>query len=420
MNGRNRLKVLFIPAWYPSEARPVAGIFVREHARAASLYNDIVVLYAYPDPSPERRHLPSVSEVSEEGIRTIRVRYGGIVFYWWRKITGRGRERPTSSETKAATAIADRALSLPRVIVADLLYYQTILSAFRRLVRGGWKPDIIHAHVYSAAVPAVMLGKLYRMPVVVTEHFSAFPRHLLTRTERLKARFAMNRAQIILPVSDNLRGHIQTYGIKNEFRVVPNVVDTGIFRPAPPTGEEGTGRQLKLLFVGNLVPVKGLPYLLEALSRIRQKRQDFVLDVVGAGANRTEYEEFVSELGLDGIVRFHGLKPKEEVAQFMRECAFLVQPSLQETFGVVHIEAMACGKPVIATSVGGPKELVTQDVGILVPPEDAEALREAIEYMLDNHRNYSSERISRYAKERFSYEVVGKMLDEAYRELATT
>lgn len=418
MKRQNRLKVLFLPAWYPSEVNPVAGVFVREHARAASTYSDVVVLYAYPDPSPERRHLPSVSEVSEEGIRTIRVRYGGSFRYWWRRITGRGRPRPTASETKATTVAADKALSLPRVMVDDVLCYRAILSAFRGLVRQGWKPDIIHAHVYSAAVPAVMLGKLYRIPVVVTEHFSGFPRHLLTRTERLKARFAMNRAQMVLPVSDYLRGHIESYGIRNEFRVVPCVVGDSVFVPPLPTDEGDTNRQFKLLFVGNLVPVKGLPCLLKALSQVKEKRQDFVLDIVGGGPNRAEYEELASRLGLERMVRFHGPKPKQEVARLMRECAFLVQPSLQETFGVVYIEAMACGKPVIATNAGGPREFVSEDVGILVPPEDTGALRDAIEYMLDNHQRYSSEKIARHARERFSYEAVGRMLDEVYRAVA--
>ena len=406
-----------LPAWYPSEVNPVAGLFVREHAKAASLHSNVVVLYAYPDPSPQRRHLPSVSEVNEEGIRTIRVRYGGIVYYWWRRITGRGKERGTSSGTKATTVAADRAMSVPRVVVDDLLYYRSVFCAFRKLLREGWKPDIIHAHVYSAAVPAVMLGRLYRIPVIVTEHYSAFPRHLLTRMERLKARFAMNRAQIILPVSDYLRIHIESYGIRSEFAVIPNVVDTDIFCPASQHDEKGTGKPLKLLFVGNLVPVKGIPYLLEALSQVKENRQDFVLDIVGDGANRAEYEALSSKLGLDRIVRVHGRKTKKEVAEFMRECHFLVQPSLQETFGVVYIEAMACGKPVIATDAGGPNEFVGQTAGILVPAGDVGALVKAIEHMLDNYQNYSADEIARAARERFSYEAVGKMLYEVYRQV---
>jgi len=101
----------------------------------------------------------------------------------------------------------------------------------------------------------------------------------------------------------------------------------------------------------------------------------------------------------------------------MRECDFFVLPSFYENFGVVYIEAMACGKPVIATNAGGPKEIVNEDIGVLVPPKDVEALIKAIEYMLDNYQNYSTEKIAQYAKKRFSYEAIGKILDEVYKSI---
>jgi len=87
-------------------------------------------------------------------------------------------------------------------------------------------------------------------------------------------------------------------------------------------------------------------------------------------------------------------------------------------FGVVYIEAMASGKPVIASNIPGPNEFITKDVGILVPPKDVKALAEAIDWMLSHHRDYSPEKIASYARERFSQEVVGGKLDLIYRETA--
>ncbi len=75
MQCEKRLKILFFPAWYPSEVNPISGIFIREHARAASLHNDVVALYVYPDLSPRPRNLYRVTEDVEDGIRTIRVKY---------------------------------------------------------------------------------------------------------------------------------------------------------------------------------------------------------------------------------------------------------------------------------------------------------------------------------------------------------
>lgn len=409
-----RLKVLFLPAWYPSKEHTVNGIFVKEHARAASLYNDIVVLYAYPDPSPQFKRPYLISEAVEEGIRTIRIKYGGIVLYLVSRLAIWKQRQGDLFEIKFKTDIFYKFLATPWIVVRDLVYYRRLFSAFRKLLKEGWKPDIIHAHVFIAGVPAILLGKLFNIPVVINERWSGFPLRKLTILQRVKAKFALSRAQFILPTSNYLRRHIEAYGIKNKFEVIPNAINPDIFSP-PPLHDDGQAeKSIKLLLVALLTPIKGIPYLLKVLNQIREQRQDFVLDIVGDGPNRNEYEELARKLGLAKTVRFHGLKPKGKVAQFMRNCDFFVMPSLQETFGVVYIEAMACGKPVIATSTGGPEEIVNKEVGILVPPCDVKALKKAIEYMLDNYASYSSERIAGYARERFSYATVGKLLDKVY------
>lgn len=226
----------------------------------------------------------------------------------------------------------------------------------------------------------------------------------------------MNRADAILPVSDNLRKQIEDYGVNNRFWVVPNVVDTKVFYPL--LNREKKEDEIKsILLVALLTPIKGVTYLLAALNHVKGTRKDFILDIIGEGSGRDECEKISADLGLNSIVRFHGSKPKEEVARFMRNCDFFVLPSLAETFGVVLIEALASGKPVVATNIGGPGEIINEEVGRLVPPKDVKALAEAIDYMLDHYRDYFSENIARYARGRFSYEAVGQMMDGIYRTI---
>ncbi len=388
---------------------------MREHAKAASLFHEVVVLYAYSDPCPKPKESHLIFDEIEEGIRTIRIKYGGIAFSFLNKrVIGR-QKHGDAVDSKSKCSIFREFLAIPWIVVRDFAYYWSVFSAFRKLLKEGWKPDVIHAHVFVAGVPAVFLGKLYQIPVVVHERWSGFPLRNLTLLHRLKAKFALNGARVILPTSHYLKRHIETYGIKGKFEVIPNAVNPGIFYPplVRCAGEED-GRT-RLLLVALLTPAKGVTYLLEALKKVRGKRQDFVLDIVGDGPNRNEYENLAGELGLGKSVRFLGLKPKEEVAQFMRKCDFFVMPSLQETFGTAYIEAMACGKPVIATNIGGPEEIVNHEMGIRVPPRDINALADAIEYMLDNYMTYSSMRIAEVTRERFSYVAVGKMLDVVYR-----
>lgn len=380
------LKVLFLPAWYPSEVSPLSGVFIRDHARAASLYNDVAVVYAYHSPNHKVKGLCQVTEAVEDGLRTVRIRY--------------------RSPSALSYSPASRLIRL-----------WTTMSYLRRLVSGGWRPDVIHAHVYSAAVPAVIVGGVYRIPVVITEHWSWFALRKLTWERRLAARVVFNRARMVLPVSEHLRKQIEHYRVRANFRVVPNVVDTRLFHPQDPQQQDEDSTK-RILFVAHLSDDKGIAHLLHALKQVSERRQDFFLDVVGdakEGATRQDYEKACTELGLDSMVRFHGAKPKEEVAGFMRRCHFFVQPSLHETFGVVYIEAMACGKPVIASDIPGPNEFINNDLGVLVPPRDVGAIAEAIDYMLDNYNNYSPQKLTEYVK-RFSHEEVGKKLDEVYRE----
>jgi len=395
----------------------VGGIFVREHARAAHLCNDVVVLYVYLDPSPNIWRLYRTTEYIEDGIRTIRVKYGGALLYIWLKLTG-GKRNPESIadlELKHSS-IWSQLSTIPVAIANDLLYCWSVVISFRNLVNGGWKPDIIHAHVFAAGAPGVILGKLYRIPIVITEHWDVFLDRKLTFFDRLKARFAMNRAKIILPVSNALKMAIEAYGIKNEFRVIPNAVNTEVFYLMHTDARSVTSKK-KILFVGLLIPVKGVPFLLQAVSYLKGQRRDFVLDIIGNGTSRLEHEELARTLRVLDIVKFHGLVSKVKVGEFMRACDFLVAPSLHETFGVALVEAMACGKPVVATRSGGSGEIVDDRVGVLVPPQDFKALAKAIDYMLDNCRSYSPEEIAQYAKEHFGYKAIGHKLDRIYSEL---
>lgn len=380
MTNKKPLKILFIPAWYPSKQNSVAGVFIKEHAKAVSLYNEVIVLYSEGCDKDLNKTWKIVSDKEEDGIRTIRIKH--------------------------------KKFPIPKTTY--FIYLWSIFNSFRKLMREGWRPDIIHAHVFSAGVPAIILGKIYKIPVVITEHWTGFPRHTLGKFDTLKARFAMNRAKVILPVSKDLEKAIKAYGIKNRFEIVPNVVNTKIFYPS---SQKANNKIKKMLFVALLTPQKGVPYLLQALAQLKQKRQDFVLDIVGDGPSRGKYEKLSKELGLEKVIKFHGLKTKLEIAEFMRNSDFFVQPSLCETFGVVYIEAMACGKPIIATQLPVLQEKINKNIGILVPPKNIEALTSAIEYMLDHYQDYSPENISQYAKENFSYEAVGRKLNKIYKEI---
>ncbi len=163
------------------------------------------------------------------------------------------------------------------------------------------------------------------------------------------------------------------------FRVVPNGINADYFYPL-----DGVKRADDLLLVTNSAdtPLKGLRYLLEAVAEIHRERE-IRLVVIGKPKTDGVIERLVAELSLGDAVRFTGRISQEEFARYYAEATMAVIPSLYEGFGMPAGEAMACGVPVISTSGGALPEVVG-DAGILVPPADKPALREAILALLND------------------------------------
>ena len=378
----SRLRILVVPKWYPWPEAPVLGSFCREHARALASRHEVAVLASRATRSPGFL-LYRLTEEVEDGLRTLRVRYRRP---WFR----------------------------PAAMGCQLL---GMLAALWRLRRGGFRPDVVHAHVYSAALPALLLGRLSRALVVVTEHYTGFQRGLVRGVDRLVARLAFHGADLVAPVSEDLAGHLRRVAPDANIRVLPNVVDTTVFTAGPqrgsgvPAGREGVPR---LLSVGALAEKKGHAHLLEALARVRAHRE-LALDVVGDGELREALEARSARLGLAGSVRFHGELPKHEVARLMRAADLFVLPSLHETFGCVLIEAMASGLPSVATRVGGVPEVLCAAAGTLVAPRDRDALATAIEATLE--RPFDPHELARTAERRYGYEAFARRWTEVYAEL---
>jgi len=134
---------------------------------------------------------------------------------------------------------------------------------------------------------------------------------------------------------------------------------------------------------------------------------------------RREYErlrQMAADLGLGARVEFAGKKLGAELVRYMQDSALLVLPSRRESLGTVLVEALACGTPVVATRCGGPEDIVNDQVGVLVPPEDPEALARGIEHLLERRASYDPNRLRAYALENFGVEAVARQLASLYRE----
>ncbi|MGD0018331.1 MAG: glycosyltransferase [Candidatus Limnocylindrales bacterium] len=387
------MKVLFLSRWYPSPERPYHGIFVREHARSArAAGHEVAVLHVPEDKVPVRWLYRLVREPD-----------------------------PKLTEGIPTYHLHCRRVSLPRLArISGALSYGIFLlstvAAYRRIRRDGFRPDLFHANVWSSSMAASLLARLTRRPFVVTEHATAFPNRALSATAVSHVRHSYPRAAAVMPVSENLRQAIEAYGVHATFQVVPNAVDTSLFWNDP---MHCPGDPKHLVFVGALEPSghKGFPTLAEALVALRERRRDWHLDVVGDGPSRAGYQQLIADRELDGLVTFHGSRPKAEIAAMMRDADLFVLPSRFENLPCVIIEAMTSGLPIVSTRVGGIPEMVSDDEGILVEPDDAPALTAALDCALSGLGRFDRSSIAAQARQRYSLENVGRQLGSIYEAI---
>jgi len=202
--------------------------------------------------------------------------------------------------------------------------------------------------------------------------------------------------------------------------VIPNGISTAVFdrNPEPPEPAGGL-----LLFVGQLKDFKGLDYLLDALPAVRRSNPGVKLKVVyQTGALLDRYQAQAARLKLNGSLEFAGSQTPAGLAQLYSTAAIVVAPSLGECLSSVVLEAMCCGAAVVATDVGGIREQLDEDTGVIVPPRDAGALSRAICALLadGDRRRRLGEAAQQKARTQFT---VRKMIDRhvrLYEELLNT
>jgi glycosyltransferase involved in cell wall biosynthesis len=201
--------------------------------------------------------------------------------------------------------------------------------------------------------------------------------------------------------------------------VIPNGYDEKLFKPIPSYAmRKKLGLPLNkriLLSIGNLVDVKGHTYLIDAMNIVLKKRSDIILVIIGSGSLKERLQKKMMELHLNGKILLLGGKMHCEIPMWMNASDIFVLPSLGEGFPTVIPEALACGKSVIGTRVGGvPEVLSNQDVGILVNPRDPVALADAILGALE--KKWTPEIIINYAKQ-YSWNNLVKQILTVYQAL---
>jgi len=245
------------------------------------------------------------------------------------------------------------------------------------------RADVVYAHgLFPAGAAAGLWGRAWRRPWVVTAHGQDVA-NLVLAPVRAASAPGLRGAAALIAVSGFLLARIRAAGVP----VPPaHVIDMGVAMDRFTPGDRGAARAALgvppggplVVAVGSLIPRKNPLGLLEAVAAARVRAPDLRVALVGDGPLRDEVAARAAALGIAGAVLRPGLVPHAAVRDWMRAADVLAVPSLVEPLGQVALEALACGRPVVATAHGGTAEVLTPDVGRVVDPADPAALAAAI------------------------------------------
>lgn len=274
--------------------------------------------------------------------------------------------------------------------------------------------DVLHLH--EPLVPSVSMIALLksRCANVATFHAAREGGSMGYQLARPLLSRILNRVDERLVVSASARALVERY-FPGAYEIVPNGVDTSIYTPQVAERPELSGGDI-VLFVGRFEPRKGLPVLLQAWPRVRAQHPGARLAVVGSGSGQDPFAS-LGEEDLASVLRC-GRVSEEEMPSYYRSASLLVSPATgSESFGIILVEAMATGTPVVASDIPGYRDVLGDaGAGVLVPPGDSEALAEEITRLLAEPEKRKAMREAAIARAAiFSWDRVARQVEEVYR-----
>lgn len=291
------------------------------------------------------------------------------------------------------------------------------VSAFKKYISLFGKPDIIHAHsrFLTGGLIALSIKERYNIPFVLTEHSSFYARGKVSNDDLKMVYRVIQASSDWICVSHSL-GKLVTKlilsTIAKPYIYIPNVLDKDFetYLTAQPITEES----FIFLNIASMDENKSQADLLKAFAQKFRGNMFYQLYIGGSGYLENVLKQLVIDLNISNQVTFLGQLSRRDVIKAMQDTHVFVLPSLYETFGVVLIEALALGKPVIATKCGGPESIVTNNNGFLVEPSNVDALSEAMFKISNNYNQFNHQKLRSDCIDQFGSVAFAKKMEAIY------
>lgn len=384
--NKNR-HILIISNGYPSVYKSLSGSFWKDQAEAFVKQNCKVGLIA-------------TTPISLKDIKTKGVKY---------------LNKESLIEKGVVTSIF-RFPNIPKLnFLESLIGLHVGFLLFKKYTEVNGLPDVIHVHRYEAGLLAIKIKKKYGIPFVVTEHSSRFLYNSLGRVEHSISKRVFQKADYCIAVSKSLASLLSKKYL-TDFNYIPNIVDTSFFKR-----NKLIKKNISFSFfsAGNLDVNKNHRMLIDAFDIFLKKNisSNSRLYIAGDGPERESLMKQIKSLNLEKSVFLLSKLSRIDMVKFNNQCHVFVLPSIKETFGVVLIEALSTGLPVISTDSGGPRSIITHESLGEICDISKDALFCAMKNVYDNFEGYSSDRIVKFANDNFSKEKITSSLLKVYKKI---
>ena len=304
--------------------------------------------------------------------------------------------------------------------IPSIFSFSAIPSLFKLVKK--IRPHIIHSHFLAdTGLAAIIVGSILKIPVIT----SLLGKDIFDPIDPVPTKWhnclvwLMEKSSKVIACSKDQKRRAQVMGVSSDISVIPHGVNTKKFVPSIKVDiKKKLGiRGPMVLSVQRLHPRKGLTYLIDAIPIILDKIPSAKFVIVGTGSEKMKIEKKINALRIENSVKLVGFVPESELTHYYANCDLFVLHSLYEAFGIVLLEAMACGKPVVATKCGGiPEVVINEKTGLLSPPRKANELARACIKILQSpemKQKMGQNGLNRVLK-RFSWDSLVKKYLNAY------
>ena len=368
---KKKLHILFLCGWYPSSVLPQNGDFIMRHAEAIS-----------------SKHLVSVLHIIS---------------------------KPGLSKSRFEV---DKASNLHSYIAYIKPSKNPILKLFRfwlayqQLLKQIGSFDLVHLNkLYPFGLFALHLKRLKHLPYIISEHWTGY--HLkeqksLPWVERVLSKIITKNASSVCPVSTDLKNSMLKSGLKGNYRIIPNVVNTHLFKPAKKTTKEFTITHISSL----LDKHKNISGMLRVAKQLENTIDTFQWNFIGG--KKEEFSKLLDDLNFKKeTINFTDHLSHEQIPKQLTQSDVFVLFSNYENLPCVILEAFSCGVPVISSNVGGINEFFPEDFGFLIEQNNEDQLLQKIIEIYNNPMS-RSKKMHQFANDNFSSEIICDSFSKLY------